>query len=67
MSPPAALEVPSELNGVHTRRLTVDDVPALRAKTQVPLGVAAVSSSDMFKSPVRIAGLCIYSMGMIWS
>ncbi|KAK2749227.1 Aromatic/aminoadipate aminotransferase 1 [Myotisia sp. PD_48] len=31
--------------------LTVDGVAALRAKTKLPMGIAAFSCSDMFKSP----------------
>ncbi|KAL1952563.1 hypothetical protein VTO42DRAFT_4812 [Malbranchea cinnamomea] len=50
MSPPLSVNaVPT--NGTTTAPLTVDGVPALRTKTQMPLGVAAASNSDMFKSP----------------
>lgn len=59
MSPPAALDV--DLVGVTDTSavpvpdpLTVNGIPAWREKTaQMPTGVAAVCSSDMFKSPVR--------------
>lgn len=58
MSPPAALEV--DMMGVTDTTamplpdpLTVNGVPAWREKmTQMPTGVAAACSSDMFKSPV---------------
>ncbi|PGH17907.1 hypothetical protein AJ79_00806 [Helicocarpus griseus UAMH5409] len=54
MSPPAAVEPQDQgvSNGAPAtlEPLTVGSVPARRAKTKVPTGVAAASSSDMFKS-----------------
>jgi aromatic amino acid aminotransferase I len=58
MSPPAPLEV--DMVGVTDTSavpisdpLTVNGVPAWREKMiKMPTGVAAASSSDMFKSPV---------------
>ena len=72
MSPPASVDVDlkSDANGSGPipGPLTVDGVATVRAKApQIPLGVAAASSSDMFKSPVRwvvsclLLGLCIVS------
>ncbi|KAK2757063.1 Aromatic/aminoadipate aminotransferase 1 [Arachnomyces sp. PD_36] len=52
MSPPSAIDVNAPNgNGVAAPRpLTIADVPARRAKTQVPKGIAAFTHSDMFKS-----------------
>ncbi|OJJ47237.1 hypothetical protein ASPZODRAFT_64803 [Penicilliopsis zonata CBS 506.65] len=55
MSPPA-LDVGSTGTPVSISPLTVDGIAALRAKgSKMPLGVAAGSSSDMFKSPACFA------------
>ncbi|KLJ11718.1 aromatic amino acid aminotransferase I [Blastomyces silverae] len=50
MSPPAATDSHALKNGTPAAQLTVEGVPALRAKGEMPTGVAAFSSSDMFKS-----------------
>lgn len=52
MSPPAALDVDANSNGV-PKPLTVDGIAAVRAQSaKMPPGVAPSTSSDMFKSPV---------------
>lgn len=38
---------------VPMNRLTIDSVTTWRAKTTVPTGTAPITSSEMFKSPVR--------------
>ncbi|GAB1191035.1 hypothetical protein APSETT444_000204 [Aspergillus pseudonomiae] len=49
MSPSAALD---NANGSPAAPLTVEGIPALRAKSApIPKGVAPATSSDMFKSP----------------
>ncbi|KAK2793196.1 Aromatic/aminoadipate aminotransferase 1 [Onygenales sp. PD_12] len=51
MSPPAAVGIDSgDANNGTPEPLTISGVQARRAKTKVPTGVAAASSSDMFKS-----------------
>ncbi|EEH34697.1 aromatic amino acid aminotransferase [Paracoccidioides lutzii Pb01] len=50
MSPPGAVDPQIINNADPPEPLTVADVPARRAKTKVPTGVAANSESDMFKS-----------------
>lgn len=55
MSPPVAVDNDSNNVGsvAATGPLTVDAIPALRAKSaKVPTGVAPATNSDMFKSPV---------------
>ena len=55
MSPPAAVDNDSNNVGsvAASGPLTVDAIPALRAKgAKIPTGVAPATSSDMFKSPV---------------
>lgn len=56
MSPPSAVDVDAPNgNGVTSLKpLTIGGVPACRAKTQLPKGIAAFSHSDMFKSAVWI-------------
>ena len=61
MAPPTAIE-PQYLSDTQpatfSDRLSVDGVPARRAKaTKITGGVAAHASSDMFKSPVSQAGI----------
>ncbi|KAL4875097.1 pyridoxal phosphate-dependent transferase [Aspergillus karnatakaensis] len=51
MSPPAALDVETNGNGV-PKPLTVDGIAAVRAQSaKMPGGVAPATSSDQFKSP----------------
>ncbi|KAL4992341.1 pyridoxal phosphate-dependent transferase [Aspergillus falconensis] len=51
MSPPAALDMDTNVNG-GSKPLTVDGIGAVRAKSApMPAGVAPATSSDMFKSP----------------
>ncbi|BCS26590.1 aminotransferase-like domain-containing protein [Aspergillus puulaauensis] len=51
MSPPAALDVDANGNGV-PKQLTVDGIAAVRAQSaKMPAGVAPSTSSDVFKSP----------------
>ncbi|KAL4785378.1 pyridoxal phosphate-dependent transferase [Aspergillus varians] len=51
MSPPAALDVDTNSNGV-SKPLTLDGIAAVRAQSaKMPGGVAPTTSSDMFKSP----------------
>lgn len=55
MSPPVAVDNDSNNVGsvAATGPLTVDAIPALRAKSaKIPTGVAPATNSDMFKSPV---------------
>lgn len=48
----AALKDVADITGEVPQPLTVDSVPARRAKTMMPTGVAASCDSDMFKSLV---------------
>lgn len=55
MSPPVAVDNDSNNVGsvAASGPLTVDAIPALRAKSaKIPTGVAPAVNSDMFKSPV---------------
>lgn len=50
MSPHAADQNTMDTNGQTPQPLTVETVPARRAQTELAKGIAAASSSDMFKS-----------------